>query len=367
MASPATHAPSGHDEAGLLGCRDELGGLDQAALGVPPADERLEAGQPTVAEVHERLVVEHEVAAADGVLELGPELLAPDDGEVHPRLEELDATLAARLGGVHREVRVTEQVFGRRSRLGDGHAGAAAGEHLLALEVERRAEGGQHPLGDAARGLAVRLLQQDRELVATEAGDRVLRSHDPAQPLGNRRQQLVAGRVAEAVVDGLEVVQVEEHDGQRATRALAGHGMRQAVREQGPVRQPGQGVMECLVLELAFQLFPERDVVDQGGEADRFPLADGPDRELDREFATIAMQRVNLEPRPEYRTLTGLEESSQSLAVGVPLVHGDDPIRELLADNLLARPAERLLRGLVPVGDRAVAVHARCRRSWRCR
>ena len=55
--------------------------------------------------------------------------------------------------------------------------------------------------------------QQDDELVAAQAGHGVDVAQLLAQTLGDALQQLVADRVAEAVVDVLEAVQVEEQHG----------------------------------------------------------------------------------------------------------------------------------------------------------
>ena len=55
-----------------------------------------------------------------------------------------------------------------------------------------------------------------RELVAAQAGHGVLRAHASRSALGDRDQQPVADVVAERVVDGLEVVDVDEEDGDRA-------------------------------------------------------------------------------------------------------------------------------------------------------
>ena len=78
------------------------------------------------------------------------------------------------------------------------------------------------PLGDPGRAaLAADVLGQDRELVAAEAGDRVARAQRLLEPRGDRREQLVAGRVAEAVVDELELVEVEEEHRDRGPRRWA--------------------------------------------------------------------------------------------------------------------------------------------------
>jgi hypothetical protein len=56
-------------------------------------------------------------------------------------------------------------------------------------------------------------LQDQHELVAADAADGVALAQHRAQPLAHALQQLVAGRVAERVVDELEVVEVHEHHG----------------------------------------------------------------------------------------------------------------------------------------------------------
>ena len=62
------------------------------------------------------------------------------------------------------------------------------------------------------------VLDQDRELVAAEAGDGVARAKRLLSRGATAAQQLVAGRVADAVVDELELVEVEEEDRDRAVR-----------------------------------------------------------------------------------------------------------------------------------------------------
>ena len=87
-------------------------------------------------------------------------------------------------------------------------------------EVEGRGERAQHALGDGDRVLLVAdVLAEDRELVAAEAGHGLVPAQRVAQAVGDGDDQLVAGRVAEAVVDDLEAVQVEEEDGDVAAAA----------------------------------------------------------------------------------------------------------------------------------------------------
>ena len=85
----------------------------------------------------------------------------------------------------------------------------------------------------------------DGELVATEAGQQVPGPQALPQPVGHRDEQLVADVVAEAVVDGLETVQVAvEHRGHAAARGERGL---QPMPEQRAVGQTGQRVVLGLV------------------------------------------------------------------------------------------------------------------------
>ena len=60
---------------------------------------------------------------------------------------------------------------------------------------------------------------------------------------------MVAGSVAERVVDHLEVVEVDEQH--RDLLAAAGDQLAQALQEERPVRQPRERVVMRLVVELA--------------------------------------------------------------------------------------------------------------------
>ena len=93
---------------------------------------------------------------------------------------------------------------------------AGADEVLDALHREGLGEGGGDAVGDRDRlGLVGEAVDQDPELVAAEAGDDVAGAQVGAQARRHRPQQGVAGVVAEAVVDQLEVVEVEEEDPDR--------------------------------------------------------------------------------------------------------------------------------------------------------
>src|SRR5579875_3849605 len=96
------------DEAGLLGDGDELVGGDHAQLGVRPAQQRLEAGDPPRPHLGDRLVPQLELLLDDRPLQVAGEHQAA--GRVVVDLGVVDGYVAAgRLGGVHGDVGPLEQ------------------------------------------------------------------------------------------------------------------------------------------------------------------------------------------------------------------------------------------------------------------
>ena len=93
--------------------------------------------------------------------------------------------------------------------------------------------------------------QEQDELVAAQAGDGVAVAHARLQALGDLLQQPVAQAVAQGVVDDLEAIEVEEQDGQpRRAAVRLGHRDGEAVVEQQPVGQAGEGVVVGELLDL---------------------------------------------------------------------------------------------------------------------
>ena len=70
----------------------------------------------------------------------------------------------------------------------------------------------RHDLGGLLR---VRAGEGDHELVAADAAAQVVRAEILGDGAREPQQRVVAGRVAERVVDDLEVVDVERHQGER--------------------------------------------------------------------------------------------------------------------------------------------------------
>ncbi len=131
--------------------------------------------------------------------------------------------------------------------------------------------------------------QEHGELVAAQPRHRVRGAHGRDEAAGHVPEQLVARVVAERVVDLLEVVQVEEEEGQGGTDARGdAQGLLQAVAEQGAIGQVGQRVVQGLVAQrvgllarghVALHRDPVGDVA--GG------VGHGHDAELDPERAAV--------------------------------------------------------------------------------
>jgi hypothetical protein len=131
-----------------------------------------------------------------------------------------------------------------------GDADARVDLQPHALVHERLAQGDEQLLGDVGRVLAGgHVREQHAELVTAEAGHRVGVAQRGLQPARDLLQQQVSVVVAERVVDLLEVIEVHDHhhSGLAGAPSCADR-LVDPVAEQLAVREPGEGVMERLVL-----------------------------------------------------------------------------------------------------------------------
>ena len=228
---------------------------DHAALRMRPAQQRLAGRDALGVQIEQRLVVELEGVRGERVAQVELELAARLRLHVHSGSKKRQARAAVGLGAVERHVGVLEQQVGvaavaRRQR--DADAGA---DHHLVAARSRRSRPGSATMRSASApasfGLAERVLQH-HELVAAEAGDDVGAAHQRAQPVGDRAQQRVAARMAERVVDLLELVEVDEQDGERPAASQARRRRRPSGRGKGAVRQAGQRVVARQLVDLGF-------------------------------------------------------------------------------------------------------------------
>ena len=144
---------------------------------------------------------------------------------------------AAVLGRIERGVGGGEQLGGPD---GVGGMRGDAGRALERLAADHDlGHRGARPLGHLARLGGLHPRQHEHELLATESADRVRLAHDRAQALGGGGQHAVALGMAVAVVDALEVIEVEHHDAHGGGRL---QGRSQLLLRAAVVEQPGEPV-----------------------------------------------------------------------------------------------------------------------------
>jgi hypothetical protein len=249
VEDPARDVP---DQAGALGEAEELVRAQQPPLRVLPADERLHADHAAAAQRDLGLEVQDEFVVVEGVPQLAQELEALGRVGVARGGVGLDVRSRA-LGLVHRHVGVAQE---RRDVLAvvglqrDADRGAELDGD--AADVEGEGEGAVQAGGHLADGATVGQDGQDRELVPAEAGQDVVAAQQLVQALGDVDEQAVGLLVAHRVVDLLEAVEVDEHEGgERAVAARVGQRSGSVLVQLGAIRQPGERVVRGLVAQAA--------------------------------------------------------------------------------------------------------------------
>ncbi len=245
------------DQARLLRHGDEHGRRHVAAAGQRPAHQHFRPHGAAVV-VHLGLGVHGQPAGRQRGRQVALQVQPALHLGLHGGLVEGDAVAAAGLGAVHGGVGLAQQVLRvlaalRQQR--DADAGRAA--VALAADLERGADGVPDLVGHRLRRQGGRLQrrrqlrQHDDKFVAADARHGVGLAHQRLQAFGHGPQQHVAGAVAAGVVDELEAVQVDEHDGAVAGRARAGgQQLVDAVDQQAPVGQARQHVIEGQPVEV---------------------------------------------------------------------------------------------------------------------
>ena len=117
-------------------------------------------------------------------------------------------------------------------------------------------------LRDHLRLFGVDLGQDDPELVTAQPCQDVCLADPAPKRRGDRLEQVIARFVPELVVDGFEMIQIEQEHGPAA--AVAGRGLgllRERLLEAPPVEQRRQKIVIDEVLQTPLELFPRGDVL----------------------------------------------------------------------------------------------------------
>ena len=268
-ASWAIALSSAHSPISTISPVSSAIGMNRAGVTAPrrgmvPAHQRLDTADPSGHEVDDGLVDEVELPAVQRAAEIVGELGAFLLRHLEARLEHRPPPAAVPLGAVHRDVGAPDQLAALDPRSGHRDPDARPELHLALArsDVDRLGDGEHEPVGDPLRVGRPGSGDDDGELVTAEPRRVVAAAQHLAHPSTDALQDLVAGVVAEAVVDPLEPVEVEEQHGDRAGSCDQ---LIDQLGEAGAVRQPGQRIGDALLLA-----HPPRDDVHRGcGEHER--------------------------------------------------------------------------------------------------
>ena len=235
------------DDAAFLGDRDEDARRHHAEVAIGPARQCLEADGAASGEIDDGLEMRLHLAGRNGTAQ---RLLDTGDalgGFLHLAGVDDDPATARALGMVERGFGLVDEDFG----------GLVAGVEQRAANRGRKPGGAfadiigrRKDLDQHARLLRRRLLAEHHrieigELVGADAADRGVAVHRRAQPHRHLDQDVVAGLVAEQIVDRLEAVEVENADGEgrRVLGPIADQAV-DLVEEAAMIAKPGQRIRE---------------------------------------------------------------------------------------------------------------------------
>nr|WP_265947520.1 hypothetical protein [Dechloromonas sp. A34] len=249
-----------------LGGRNEAAGRDDAAIVAMHANQHFGIRLDAVVQRHDTLTVKQQPVARQGVRNLRQreEIRLALAEVLIVRDEDLGTIAAALLGGVTGGIGGDQQVGATGDlRRGDGDADTGADPEGTPFPDKRQGpDVVDDVLGTALGFIELDAGQDHAEFVAAQAGqeaEREARLHEACQML----QEGVTSRVTTAVVDHLELVEVDVKNNQRpAGRAEGGQFAGQLVFEGAAIVQSGQRIVRRCVKQFFVGTVLQRDVAD---------------------------------------------------------------------------------------------------------
>ena len=251
-----------------------------------PAHQGFHAHGAPGGEVHHRLVNEKQLVARQRLAQVGLDGQRVHHTVVHRVIEDHIAVASGTLGFVHRGVGVAQNLCRPQVlALPAHHADAGAALHRVVGNGVGLTQVGQQPLGDGRyRRVVAHAFQHHHKLVAAQARghgvtrlharQRVARAQRELQALRDLAQQLVAGAMAQRVVDLLEAVEVHEQHREAVPRVALRmrNGTRQALHHGLAVGQLRQRVSARGLVQAVLQRTAVGGVDEAGDHAGQFAL-----------------------------------------------------------------------------------------------
>ena len=220
------------------------------------------------------------------------------------------------------------------------HSDPDAQRHLnvAVADPQRPLEAREQPLADDDRLALVAHLEEHRELVPAEPRHGVAPAGAGGELAADGDQDRVAHRMAEAVVDRLEAVDVDRDDRDAAFDPPgAREGVLEPIHEERAVGQPGQGVVEGLVGELLLELLALGRVARVEDDA-----ADA------RVGEQVVRDRLEVAPAAIAVAQPELDSPVRAPRLGERLEEGVQPRRVLRVNDVVEVAALQLVGGVAP-------------------
>ena len=243
-----------------------FGGRNHAAAGVNPPQQGF-GGENAPLTIDLHLVIKFQFLTGNSDAQFGFQRGANLQRRLHVGIEEADGVASGSFGFIHGHVGALEQFVVFLHMPKEQADADAGGAQIIAgvtpffpvdrLErigpVDRVADFFGHSLGlGGGQGFfLVQILQHDDELIAAQSCHGIAVAYARPEAVRHFHQQQIADVVPLGVVEGLEVIQVEEH--QRAMAAVAGAaglGLAETVEQQTAVGQLRQRIVEGEVADL---------------------------------------------------------------------------------------------------------------------
>ncbi len=274
---PATHC---QNRAGRLGDRDEGARWHDDPIGTAQADQRLGADH-RAGTVDLGLQPDFETVMIDRIAQCAFDHMAPRNPVLHRGFEKHQRCIAGRLGLLHGDVGLAEQILDRACPMReDRDPDVGANMAFMRGDHDRRCERveqfGRDLLGD--RGCSVRLVsqigEQNGEFVTREPRDDVGAAQSRAKPARGLGEHEIADVMAMQIVDDVEAAEIDEQQRPAQPAILR---MNQRTREvtlqHGAVGHAGQLIEEREPVDLLIGFLLVADI-DPGAD-DPFRLRRG--------------------------------------------------------------------------------------------